>query len=189
VVHDSLARDQKKAAREGRTIVWVDEAGFYLLAGAVQTYAPRGQTPVLLVPLTRDHLSVIGGLTSAGRLLLNVQTTAFKGAAVVRFLRHLLQCIGAPLVVIWDGGPIHHDHGLTSFLAGCGAERLVVEQLPGYAPDLMPLEGVWHYLKHVELRNVCCHNQPELRHELQLATARLRHKSEILRACIRQCGY
>ena len=42
----------KKAAEEERTIVYIDEAGFYLLAGAVYTYAPRGQTPVLRFPLT-----------------------------------------------------------------------------------------------------------------------------------------
>jgi hypothetical protein len=60
----------KKAARERRTIVWVDEVGFYLLAGVMRTYDPRGEMPMLRVPLTRDHLSVIGAATAPGRLLL-----------------------------------------------------------------------------------------------------------------------
>jgi hypothetical protein len=59
-------------------VVWVDEAGFYLLAGVVRTYAPRGQTPVLHVPLTRDHLSVMSGITAAGRLLVRMQVRAFN---------------------------------------------------------------------------------------------------------------
>ena len=46
---------KKKAEQEGRTIVFVDESGFYLLPMAVRTYAPVGQTPVLKVKLTRDH--------------------------------------------------------------------------------------------------------------------------------------
>ena len=36
-------------------------AGFYLLPMAVRNWAPRGQTPVLRVKLTRDHLSAISG--------------------------------------------------------------------------------------------------------------------------------
>jgi putative transposase len=69
--------------------------------------APRGQTPILTVPLTRDHLSVIGGLTQHGQLLQQVRTQAFDGAAIVGFLRHLLRHGAGPLLVLWDGAPIH----------------------------------------------------------------------------------
>jgi transposase len=189
LVSRALAGDQKKARQERRTIVWVDEAGFYLLAGQVRTYAPRGQTPILWVPLTRDHLSVISGITAQGQVVMHIQPTAFSGAGVVRYLRHLLHQMPGKVLIIWDGGPIHHDKLVTAFLGGEGAARLHVEQLPGYAPDLNPHEGIWHYLKAVELPNVACHSQQELRHELRLAVARLRHKPDIIRAAIRQCGY
>src|SRR6266511_2253147 len=86
--HRALAGPSSKAVSEQRTIVWVDESGFYLLAGAVRTYAPRGETPILRVPLTRDHLSVIGGLTNRGRLLLQVRTQPFRGPTIVAFLKH-----------------------------------------------------------------------------------------------------
>ncbi len=64
-----------------------------------------------------------------------------------------------------------------------------MEQLPGYAPDLNPAEGVWHYLKHVALRNLCCADLDELAVELDLAVKRLRHKAQVLRGCITECGY
>ena len=51
-----MAPDEKKADEEQATILWVDEAGFYLRPLAVRTWAPRGQTPILRVKLTRDHL-------------------------------------------------------------------------------------------------------------------------------------
>jgi transposase len=174
--------------RDGRIIVWVDEAGFYLLAGAVRSYAPRGQTPLLRVPLTRDHLSVISGITAAGHLLVAVQARAFKGGDVVRFLKHLLNRLGSKLLIIWDGAPIHHDRSVNLFVAGT-AGQLCMEQLPGYAPDLNPDEGVWEQLKYVELRNVICRNQAELRCELRLAIARLRHKPELIRHFIEHYGY
>ncbi|HMA35006.1 MAG TPA: transposase [Chloroflexia bacterium] len=189
MVYQALARDQKKARQQGPTIVWVDEAGFYLLAGVVRTYAPRGQTPILYVPLTRDHLAVISGITAQGPLLLAVQEVAFTGGAVVRLLQHVLGQIAGPLVIIWDGAPIHRDKAVKAFLGAGGAGRLELEQLPGYAPDLNPDEGVWNYLKHVELRNVSCHDLEDLRHALWLAIARLRHKPAVIRGFIKECGY
>jgi len=143
---------------------------------------------VLRVPLTRDHLSVISGITAAGDLLVAVQAPAFKGGDIVRFLKHLLHRLGGKLLIIWDGAPIHHNGSVNEFVAGTTGQ-LCVEQLPGYAPDLNPDEGVWDHLKYVEMRNVTCHNQAELRHELRLAMARLRHKPELIRQFIAHYGY
>ena len=160
-----------------------------MLAGVVRSYAPRGQTPVLYVPLTRDHLSVISGITLRGQLWVQIQECAFTGAAVIRFLQHLLCQVGGQLLIIWDGAPIHHAKEVTAFLAAGAAEQIQLEQLPGYAPELNPDEGVWDHLKQVELRNVACHNQQELRHQLHLAIARLRHKPELVRSFIKHYGY
>jgi transposase len=188
-----VACTQKTSQREGRTVVWVDEAAFSLLAGVVRTYAPRGTTPLLAVPLTHDHLSVISGITEQGKVLMQIQAHAFKGPDIVHFLKHLLWHRGGKLLIIWDGAPIHRDKAGTlrvkAFLAAGAARQLCLEPLPGYAPDLNPDEGVWNHLKFVELRNVSCHDQDELRHELRLAIARLRQKPDIIRGFFKQYGY
>jgi transposase len=169
--------------------VWVDESGFYLLPATVRTYAPRGETPLLRVPLTRDHLSAISAITPAGQILMQVQEQALRGPDVVRFLQHLLRHIPGKLLVIWDGSPIHRAQVVKDFLAQGAAQRLHLESLPAYAPELNPDESLWQYLKRRELRNVCCHSLPELRRELRLALARVRHKLPIIRAWIRHCRY
>ncbi len=64
-----------------------------------------------------------------------------------------------------------------------------MERLPGYAPDLNPVELVWRYLKHVALRNMCCEALDELQYELRLAIAKVRHKRDMLRSFPRHCGY
>ena len=189
MVRRALASTEKKVAAEGRTIVWVDQSGFYLLPAVVRTYAPRGQTPVLRVRLTRDHVAAISGITPQGGLYFSTQERPFRSPDVVRFLRHLLRHIPGPLLVIWDGSPIHRGQVVKDFLANGGAQRLYIEQLPGYAPDLNPAEGVWQYLKRVELRNRCCPDIPTLRGELRLATARFRHKRAVIQGCIRHAGY
>ncbi len=185
----ALAGAQKKAEAEGRTIVWVDEAGFYLLPARVRTYAPRGQTPVLRVPLTHNHLSAISALTANGRVLMHVQDATFRGPQVVRFLRHLLRHIPGKLLVIWDGAPIHRSTVVKAFLADGGAEQLWLEQLPSYAPELNPVEGIWRQLKRVQLRNICCRTLSDLRYELRLAMANLRHKANVLASLPKLCGY
>jgi transposase len=156
---------------------------------AVRTWAPRGQTPVLRVKLTRDHLSAISGITLDGRLFLQVRPTAYDAEAVVGFLRILLRKISGKIVLIWDGSPIHRAHEMKDFLKRGAAKRLHLEQLPGYAPDLNPDEGIWNYLKRVELGNVCCCDLDQLHRKLIQAKERLRHKKEIIKSCFRQCGY
>jgi transposase len=154
----------------------------------VRTYAPRGKTPVLRVPLSYDHWSVISALTPDGRLLMQMQARAYKGPDVVRFLKHVLRHLPGKLLILWDGAPIHRSQPIKDFLAAGGAKRIQLERLPGYAPELNPDEGIWEYLKRVELKNVCCQDLAELRYELRLATARLRHKREVLKGCIKHAG-
>ena len=166
--------------------MFIDEAGFYLLPAAVRTYAPRGQTPILRVPLTWDHLSVISAITPDGRLFMMIQEVAFNGATIVRFLKHLLRHIHGKLLIIWDGLPAHRGQAVKDFLRQGATRRIQLERLPGYAPDLNPDEGIWHYLKQVEMKNLCCHNLDELHHELRKATARLRHKTDVILACFKQ---
>ena len=68
-----------KARRQHRTVVFVDESGFYLLPGVVKTYAPRGETPVLDEWQTRDHLSVMGGVTPQGKVYSLVRPSSLNG--------------------------------------------------------------------------------------------------------------
>src|SRR6266705_767638 len=44
---------RQRARRERRTLVFIDEAGFYLLPGKVRTYAPEGLRPALRMAIAR----------------------------------------------------------------------------------------------------------------------------------------
>jgi transposase len=149
---EEVAAPQKRALKEGRTIVFCDQSGFYLLPAVVRTYAPIGQTPVLHEQFSRDHLSVMSGITLEGKLYMIEQERSFKGEDAVRFLKHLMRQIEGKLLVVWDGSPIHRGQAVKDFLASGATSRLQLEQLPGYAPDLNPDEGIWKHLKYVELK-------------------------------------
>ena len=108
---------------------------------------------------------------------------------MVRFLKHALGQIPGKILVVWDGSPIHRSKVVKEFLkSGVASSRLQLEQLPGYAPELNPDEGVWKHLKYVELKNICCRSLSELRRELRKAKERLRHKKHVILGCLRQPG-
>lgn len=169
---------KEMARREHREPVFVDESGFYLLPGVVKTYAPRGRTPVLSEWQTRDHLSVMGGLTPAGKVYTLARPRSLNGLHTIEFLLHLGRLAGDRLLVIWDGSPIHRRAEVSEFVAETkGAVR--VERLPAYAPDLNPVEWLWRHLKEVELRNLTCLDLDQLHLEFHLALGRLRQKPRL----------
>jgi len=165
--------------------VFIDESGFYLLCSVVHTWAPVGHRPVLRASLKRKHLSIIGGVTLGGRLYVGIQPRSYKATDVVQFLKHLLVWIPGKLIVIWDGINIHRGGEIEAFLASPEGQRIEAEVLPGYAPELNPAEGIWAYLKRVELRNVRRNNLSDLRATVRNAVCRLQRKRHILLAVIR----
>jgi putative transposase len=75
----------------------------------VRTDAPLGQTPLLREWWTRDHLSVIRAISTAGTQHLPCQDHAIDAGDVVAFLEHLLREMAGRMVVVWDGAPIHRS--------------------------------------------------------------------------------
>jgi transposase len=183
-----VARTQKKAVLERRTLVLVDESGFYLLPAIVRTYAPCGCRPILRVFQTHDHLSVMSGVTLMGHLFTLVRDQAMTGRESVLFLKHLVRQKGGRLLVVWDGSPIHRGQEVKTFLAEGGAKEIHLERFPAYAPDLNPTEGVWDHLKFVELRNLCCSDLTHLRYELKHAIVRLRRRPELIQSFFAGAG-
>ena len=88
-----MAFSQKRAPKEGRTIVFAEQSGFYLLPAVVRTYAPVGKTPILHENLTRDHISAMSAITLEGKLYMIEQERSFKAEDAVRFLKHLMRQI------------------------------------------------------------------------------------------------
>jgi transposase len=171
---------RSRARKERRTLVFTDESGFYLLPALVRTYGPKGETPVLPHWAGRDHLSIMGAVTSGRKVYTLVRQKPLNGLHCIKFLQHLQRQVGKPLLVIWDGSPIHRRCAVRDFVTQIGEKAIVVEPLPGYAPDLNPVEWLWKHLKHVELRNKACLDLEELHMEFHLAVGRVRQRLDLI---------
>lgn len=183
-----LADDQKGAEEQQHSIFFIDESGFYPLPSVVRTSAPVGHTPILREGWTRDPLSAISALSPDGKLDVHCQDAAINAEDVVAFLEHLLRAVPGRMGLIWDGAPIHRSHTIQEFLANGASQRLHLERLPAYAPELNPDEGFWHQLTGVEVRNVCCFDLRHLRDERRSAVKRVRRQPRLLKGCFAGAG-
>ena len=53
---EEVAFPEKRALKEGRTIVFCDQSGFYLLPAVVRTYAPMHLSARLLYSMNSSHV-------------------------------------------------------------------------------------------------------------------------------------
>jgi transposase len=122
-------------------------------------------------------------------VVFSLPKAAHNGADVARFLAKLSRKLARPLLLIWDGAPIHFSQLVKAWLRSLKNTQVWLEKLPAYAPDLNPTEQVWHYLKHVSLANVCAHNLNELATFLDKAFEKLKPKRKLFKAFLRFTGF
>jgi transposase len=180
----TLARIKKNAAREHQTIVFVDESGLSERPHRCRTWAPKGQTPVLQYHFNWNLLSAMAGVT-----WWNFYFRLFKGTIrsrqVIEFLTHLLRHVPGKVLVIWDGSTTHRSKVVRDFVADQNG-RLTLEFLPGYAPELNPVEYLWGYWKHHELPNLCPKDFWQLSEHARKALRRMRRRPRLVTAFWKQ---
>jgi transposase len=179
-----LAGPQKKAQREGRLIVFVDESGISERPTRVRTWAPRGQTPVIQFHFNWNHVSVIAGLTRTN-CLFRLHEGSIKKEEIVEFLKALQAHLKQPLLVIWDGLKAHRSRFVREYLDSLGG-HIQIAFLPPYAPDLNPVEYLWAWLKRHALANFCPDNLTELRTVARDKLKSAQRRRSIIVACWKQ---
>ena len=131
-----MAGAQKKARREGRLIVFIDESGLSERPTRVRTWAPKGQTPIIQFHFNWTHISVIAGLTRTN-CMFRLHEGSIKKEQHVEFLKALRAHLKRPLLIIWDGLKAHRSKLVREYLDSTEGE-VQMAFLPPYSPDLAP---------------------------------------------------
>ncbi len=125
----------------------------------------------------------------AGLTLWNFYFQLFDGAIkspqVIEFLRHLLRHLPGRLLIVWDGAGIHRSRAVRDFIGTLG-QRVHLEYLPAYAPELNPAEYIWGHLKQHELANFCAQHGWELSLTATRALRRMRRRPGLIAAFWKQ---
>ena len=190
----ALGAAKKNARRRHAWLVFEDESGLAQQPVVRRTWAPRGKTPILThVGGHWKRLSIAGALAfrwdgRRSRFYFQTRPGTYKDVGLIGFLRQLKRHFrGQRIILIWDGLAGHKSALMRAYLA---RQRgwVTVERLPGYAPELNPVEQVWGNLKGRELANVCAPDLPALHAPLRAGCRRLRQHSALPFSFLRHAG-
>jgi transposase len=188
-----LATVEKSARRQDALIVFEDESGISLLPSVRATWAPRGHTPVLRHRFVWKRLSVAGALVyepdgTDAQLVFQLRPGAYNGETLIEFLSELHTFNPQRAVlVIWAGLPAHRSRRVSDWVTS-HRDWLSVEPLPGYAPDLNPVEQVWGNLKSQQLANLCSDTVDQVAGEAELGLNRIGSDASLCLAFLQHTG-
>jgi transposase len=174
-------------------LVFWDESGASLLPVTRRTWAPRGHTPVIGHHFNWKRASMAaalcyGSLGGGAAVAFHHQHGAYDTDTLIGALGELRAFLGGQkATLVWDGLPAHRSLAMRAWL---GRQRswLVVEPLPGYAPELNPVEGLWANLKGVELANLAADTLAEVIAAAERGIQRIRATHWLAYSFLRHCG-
>ena len=189
----AVAQAKKNARRRRAWIIFQDESGVSQRPPVRRTWAPRGQTPVLIHAFNWKKLSISVALAfrwngRRTRLFFQTRADSYNTESLIAFLRDLKREFRRRRVIlIWDGLPAHRSREMTAFLR-TQRSWLSVEGLPGYAPELNPAEQLWGNVKGRELANQCAENLKDVAAALRKGMARVRRRPSLAFSFLKHAG-
>ncbi|MFE6338596.1 transposase [Streptomyces sp. NPDC057798] len=94
--------------------------------------------------------------------------------------------LGGPIVVIWDNLNVHRCSRLREYAAKHA--WLTIVQLPSYAPDLNPGEGIWSLLRRDATANVVFRDRDHLVQAVRSDLRRIQLRTDLIEGCLTETG-
>jgi transposase len=173
--------------------VFWDESGASLLPVTRRTWAPRGHTPVIRHHVKWKRCSMAAALCYGSRgggaaVAFHHQLDAYNTDTLIQALGGLRRFLGGQkATLLWDGLPAHRSLAMAAWLRR-QRSWLVVEPLPGYAPELNPVEALWSSLKGVELANLAADTLKEVTAAAERGIQRIRATHHLAYSFLQHCG-
>jgi transposase len=169
-----------RAAAEGATILFADEASVRTDYHAGTTWAPIGQTPVVTGSAVRQAIKMVSAIGQRGELSFLVHEGSMNAERFVEFLDALLHDFDTPIFLVVDGSSVHKATLVTDYVTGTHG-KLELFFLPPYSPELNPDEWVDKNVKHDRVARTVPLTRDELKSVVVDALERLKKCPEIVR--------
>jgi transposase len=129
------------SAREnGAILVWPDETGFRSTDSRGKGYAPRGSAAQEDASGKRFGCNVISAITADGRAVSLEFTGSFTAQVFIAFLEMLIDHFHRRMIyLMMDAHPVHLSEEVEEWLFE-HKDKIKAFLLPGYCPELNPLE-------------------------------------------------
>jgi transposase len=136
-----------QAKREKAIVLWLDQTGLRSDSSVGTTWAPVGKTPVVGKTGKRFGVNVMAAISNKGELYFTCFTGTFTGPVFLAYLDRLVRHLDRKIHLIVDGHPVHRRVNVRNWLAE-HVDQIQMHFLPGYSPELNPVELLNHDLKH-----------------------------------------
>jgi transposase len=146
----------------------------------------QGETHVTVHRFSHSRISAISAISVSPvrkhlSLYFRLSRDNIRSDDVAAFLRELLKAIPGHVIVVWDNSNTHRGEVVRELERS--RQRLHIEYLPAYAPELNPDEGVWSQLKCL-LANGRPDDIDELEGHLLSSLGEVAASQSKLRACV-----
>ncbi len=163
----------------------MDQSGFMLQPTRRRTWALRGQTPIHKGWNRHDRLSVQAAITLPPvrqRLGVYFKLYAYNITTpdVVAFVAYLLRMVPRKVILIWDRWSVQRSALVE--LQRRYPQRLAIEWLPAYAPELNPTEQVWNHTKYGDLANFTPEDIDQVADVVMLSITAQHHDNDLIRS-------
>lgn len=153
---------ERRSEREDAQLRFADETGAALHDCRGRSYAPRGQTPTLLVSGDRGRVNAISSITPEGEMFFQTFSGTMNGERFVEFLRALVEFADKKVFLIADRHPAHLARRVEAWLAE-HRDEIEMFHPPTHCPELNPDEYLNNNLKEALDREPLAGNASELR--------------------------
>lgn len=120
------------------------------------------------------------------RLIWRTRPGWYHDGELIELLDQAHHQLAAPMILIWDNLPGHHSGRMHAAIES--RDWLEVHNLPSYAPDLNPVEGLWARLDATVLANLAALTLYELRHAVRAGLRAAQRRACLLDGFLAHAG-
>jgi transposase len=166
-------------------LIFTDEASFRQDPTLHQTWARRGQQPLVLTTGQRHTQKIFGAVELFDARCFFHQDKVFNALTYVGFLDRLTRAYpDQPINLIHDNAAYHKAPEVRAWLGQHGT-HMRLHALPPYSPELNAVERLWHHVRLTSTHNRYFATEMELRQTLHDAFRDIQRHPELITGYLR----
>jgi len=172
-----------RANKEKAIILFLDETGISNTCHFGRSYSPSGDTPVVKVANGKLGKNVVITVNMDGKMFFKTYDQNMNSQTYIEFLAKLIKKYDKKIILIADNMKVHHSHMVQDWVRG-KEDKIELQFLPAYSPELNPVELINSNLKNKVYRLAPCIKKEQLNDRVRAALCKIQRDRETIEKTI-----